>query len=63
MGWDKDDYYAAAFIIGIIILGILAILWITGNNPHKSDITYPFGWLIGILALLGIISSMQPKFS
>ena len=43
MAWDRDDYLAAAFIIGICILGILAILWITGTIPQSDDTVYPFG--------------------
>jgi len=43
MPWDKDDWLAAIFIITIIVLGILAILWITGNLPRSEDTKYPFG--------------------
>lgn len=43
MGWDKDDYLAAIIIIIILIVGILAILWITGNIPRSDDTVYPFG--------------------
>jgi len=43
MVWNRDDYLAAAIIIIILILGILAILWITGNIPQSEHTTYPFG--------------------
>ena len=45
MPWDRDDYLAAALLITILILGILGILWITGNLPRSSDLGFPFGWL------------------
>ena len=51
MGWNRDDWLAAAFIIGIMILGFLAILWITGNIPQSDDTVFPFQPIPQIRAL------------
>jgi len=48
MAWDKDDYLAAALIIGCCIAGILAILWVTGNIPQSDDTVFPFGLISDI---------------
>lgn len=43
MGWNKDDYLAAALIIIICVAGILAVLWLTGNMPASDHTVFPFG--------------------
>lgn len=45
MVWDRDDWMAAALLIGIFIAGILALLWITGNSPQSEHTVYPFGMM------------------
>lgn len=63
MPWDRDDYLAAAFITIIIVIGILAILWITGVIPQSDDTGYPFGWIktFFLLGLLAILWSTSPN--
>ena len=43
MGWDKNDYMAAAFLLTIFIISTLAAMWILGAFPgQRINTVFPF---------------------
>jgi len=43
MTWDRNDYYTAAFLIGILLISILVALILTGAfDPRRITTVFPF---------------------